>query len=213
MTRHLFLLLEDLLRPISGSLGKKLRRLYYSRRFAKCGQDLDIAAGVRIVNPHMIEIGDSVAIDFNCILLAGKISKLQHVNYLSGFQEDGLEGKICIGSYSHIGINNIIQGHGGVSIGEYFTSSANCTMYSLSNDPGQCRKGTLEVIGHETDARYVSGNIHIGRNVWIGLGVNLLSCRLDDDVFVKAGTTVTGHFEKNSVVGGSPSSPLGSRFK
>jgi acetyltransferase-like isoleucine patch superfamily enzyme len=213
MIDHIQLIIEDLLRPISGSLGKYLRRIYYRRRLGKCGRGLDIATGVRFVNPNFIELGDHISIDYNCILVAGRLNKKGRVTYLNLSQHKDLEGRIIIGSYSHVGIANIIQGHGGVQLGDYFTSSSNCTIYSLSNDPGRCRKGTLETDESASYVYYVSGNVITGTNVWIGLNVNLLSCTLGNDVFVRPGTTVTGSFSDNTIVSGSPVVSTGMRFK
>jgi acetyltransferase-like isoleucine patch superfamily enzyme len=215
MINVLQLMLEDLLRPISGNLGIYLRRWYYTRRFAKCGFGLNIAPGVRIYNPHLIELGNHIVIDINSVLIAGMLNKEGRVSYINRTSDKDLVGRILIGSYCHIGINNIFQGHGGIRIGDYFSSSANCTIFSFSSHPGKCKKGTIDFLGKDSEVYYVSGPVLVGQNVWIGLNVNLISCTLGDDVFVKSGITVSGRFSDNNIIGESSVTiqSLGKRFK
>jgi hypothetical protein len=81
-------------------------------------------------------------IDKNCIFIAGKSWRIRQNN-------PGINRFGCIrrnhqaGSFSHIGIGTVIQGHGGVQAGDYFTSSAGCRIYSFSNDYRESRAGMM----------------------------------------------------------------------
>jgi len=212
MKRLFFTIIEDAIRNISGGLGRKIRKAWYTRRLRKCGKNLDIAAGVHIISPELIELGDNCAIDFNVILLAGKIPEYPGTRYkeADGF-DSSLRGMIKIGRNSHIGINNIIQGNGGVEIGDYFTSSANCHIYSFSNDPRTCKAGTMDFDG-ETNARYISGPVIIGRNVWLGLHVNVISATIGNDVFAKPNAVISKKLGDNMIVEGAPAVQVANRF-
>jgi len=73
-------IIESFIRNISGTLGIRMRYMYYKRRFVKCCRNLTIDEGVIIKGAEFMIIGDNVWIDKYCILLAGKV---------------GLEGRIC----------------------------------------------------------------------------------------------------------------------
>ncbi len=67
MLKKLKIVIDDLIRTvitnISGNVGRKIRYLYYSKRFKKCGKNVLIDEGVIIQNPEWISIGNDVWID------------------------------------------------------------------------------------------------------------------------------------------------------
>lgn len=201
---------EDWIRNISGGLGTRLRSFYYKRRLAKFGKHVTIDTGVFLVNPGSIIIHDNVWIDKNSILIAGKVAHGQNT-IVKQSSAVVTEGVIEVGSHSHIGIGTIIQGHGGVSIGNYFTSSASCRIYSLSNDYRKCRKGTMD--SHEgNEVHYILSPVQIGENVWLGLNVNVIGAQIESDVFVMPNSTVSGSIGSNTVASGNPAAPVKRRF-
>jgi galactoside O-acetyltransferase len=204
-------LLEDMIRNVSGPVGIRLRRSYYKRRLGAAGVKLRIDTGVSFQNPKDIYLGSHVWIDKDCILIAGKIEA--HSGAIAKKRNDQAnlkEGCIEIGSYTHVGIANIIQGHGGVSIGEYFTSSAGCRVYSFSNDYRNCHFGTVET--PTSKPSYIMGSVQIGRNVWLGLGVSVVSAEIGDDTFVLPHAVVYKMLGKNIVAGGNPAVEIRRRF-
>jgi acetyltransferase-like isoleucine patch superfamily enzyme len=206
--RHL---LEDMIRNVSGPLGIRLRRSYYKRRLGAAGVKLTIDTGVSFQNPKDIYLGNHVWIDKNCIFVAGKIGARSGAITRKIYDQTNVkEGCIELGSYSHIGIANIIQGHGGVSIGDYFTSSAGCRIYSFSNDYRNCRSGTVETPASKP--AYIMGPVRIGRNVWLGLGVSVVSAEVGHDTFVLPHAVVYKILEKNVVAGGNPAVTVRRRF-
>ncbi|MFN7014362.1 MAG: hypothetical protein ACK4ON_08860, partial [Bacteroidia bacterium] len=136
--------IEFFIRNLPGIIGRKTRYLYYKIRLGSCGKNVIIDTGVYFQSPKDIYIGDNVWIDKNVIFIAGKLNHLTHENTLGLdlIDKDKL-GKIIIGSNSHLGINTIIQGHGGVVILNNFTSSAHCKIYTLSNDVQNSLNGTF----------------------------------------------------------------------
>lgn len=172
-------LIESCLRGIEGRPGRYLRYAYYKRRLKFCGKGVTIDTGVHFINPSSISLGEGVWIDKNCILIAGALPLAKHrVKEIENTAFKGNRGEIYIGNHSHIGLMTIIQGHGGVWIDQYFTSSAGVKIYSLSNDPKECHTGTLK------DPAYILHPVSIGRNVWLGLNVIVLGHHLNADVFV-----------------------------
>lgn len=190
--------IESLLRGIDGPVGRRFRAWYYRRRLKSCGRDVCIDSGVYIIHPEKVTIGDNVWLDKRVILIAGEaqITGRPSRNFPNSAYS-GQAGEIRIGSDSHIGIDTLIQGHGGVSIGREFTTSAGCKIYSMSNDPGKCRTGTMK------DPAYVMKPVVIGDNVWLGLNVVVLGCHIHDDVFIRPNTVVYRDIPANVIHGGA----------
>lgn len=202
--------IEDLLRNVSGPIGIYLRRIYYRMRFKKFGKKVSIDVGVCFTNPHFISIGDNVWIDRQAVLIAGPPSKADGHKSVPNPKCEVQPGEISIGGYSHIGIGTIIQGHAGVEIGEFFTTSARCSIYSLSNDPRQCSFGTVG--NSEQGASYIATPIKIGRNVWLGLNCIVLGATIGDDCFAKPFSLLLGTYSNNQLLSGNPATGLGPRL-
>lgn len=193
---------------MSGPLGIWLRRQYYSRRLQSCGKGLVISEGVFIQGPGRIIVGDDVWIDKRVILIAGKPSATStHIRRLASVSKEE-EGCIHIGSCSHLGMDTLVQGHGGVWLDDCFTSSRGVNIYSYSNDPYHCLNGTLPA----PETAYISAPVHVGRNTWVGLNSILVGAQLGDNTFVKPQSLVTGEFPSNVVLGGQPTTVLKNRF-
>ena len=201
----------DTIRNISGHLGIRLRRIYYRRLLKSAGNNLVIETGVFFQSPESITIGDNVWIDKNSILIAGKLPEKKRLTRIAQGIADLEEGQIYVGSNTHLGIGTIIQGHGGVRLQDYFTASAGCKIYSFSNDYRKCRTGTIE-LGQEPPA-YILGPVSIGRNVWLGLNVSVISTDIGDDTFILPHSVVSKPVGRNSVAMGSPAIRIRDRFE
>jgi acetyltransferase-like isoleucine patch superfamily enzyme len=199
-------LVQDFIRNISGSLGIRIRRLYYINRFKKCGKNLVIGEGVFFDNPKNIIVGDNVWIDKYCIFITGKINK----HNCRRFKEPTNEGQICIGNNAHIGIRSVFQAHGGISIGDYFTSGTDVKLYTLSNDVNYSMKGTHS--NNQTDLSYILTPITIGTNVWLGMQSIVIGGEIGDNVFLKANSISTQTIQSNSIAAGNPAVHIRNRF-
>lgn len=186
-----------------------MRRRYYSRRFESCGKNIVIDTGVHFSSLKDICIGSNVWIDKNCILIAGKSKSNKNIKRIKSGESFIFEGKIQIGDSSHIGISTVIQGHGGVKIGKYFTSSAGVAIFSLSNDPLNSKRGTLQ----GNDTYYILTPVNIGNNVWLGLHSDIVGGAINNDVFIKAHSLVRSEIAENSIAGGQPAKRIKQRFQ
>lgn len=181
----IFDLYEALIRGLDGPAGRYLRYTYYRRRLKRCGKHVVIDCGVYILKPSMIELGDNVWLDKYSVLLAGEVDLMgKEVKCIENNFFTGQAGTIQIGDHSHIGIGTVIQGHGGVSIGRHFTSSAGCKIYSLSNDPENCKTGTM------LNAEYIIHPVSMGENVWLGLQCVVLGHHIGSNTFIKPNSVV-----------------------
>ena len=207
----LLCLVEDAIRGLSGPLGVRLRRSYYSRRFQQCGARLTVDAGVHIVAPDRISVGDDVWIDRGVILIAGPPDRMANVERRATPKRPIAAGDIVLGKNAHVGIGTIIQGHGGVVIGDYFTSSPQVKIYSFSNDYRKSEAGTIR-----TDAMrhsYILTPVFIDNNVWVGMNATIIGHSIGADTFVRPMSVVSADIGPNSVVCGNPATRLGARFR
>lgn len=207
MIEELLKIIESIIRNIRGLFGKKLRKIYYQQRLGSCGKNLNIGIGVVIQYPRNVHIGDNVCLDDYCQLLAGVPKFGDNTTIFSNPNYSKESGEIHIGSHSHIGIQTIIQGVGGVETGNYFTTSPSCRIYSMSNDFKKCRKGTVG-----KDVFYRVSPLKIGHNVWMGINVVYTKGTLGDDIFVQPNAVITNDIKNNSIVGGQPAIVLKPRF-
>lgn len=206
----LFSIIESLIRNISGRLGIVLRRKYYSKRFAKCGENLQIDEGVIIQGAKDMFFGDNVWIDKYCILMAGKVSiSSEQLKIKPNKNYKYNEVELHIVSNVHIAPQFIIQAHGGLSIGDFFTASAGSKIYSLSNDTQECRYGT-----HSSgDIKFINSPISIDENVWLGLNSIVLSGHIEKNSFIAPNSVVMTTIKENSFASGNPAKKIKDRFK
>ncbi len=209
-----FQIIESLIRNISGRLGTILRKKYYHKRFAQCGQNLQIDEGVIIEGAKDIYIGDNVWIDKYCILMAGKVNipkeqvkVKQNKNYIYN------EGELHIGSNVHIAPQCIIQAHGGVSIGENCGFSSGVKVYSLTNLPDSPN----DEIVHFTPLGkpfYLNSQIDIDENVGIALNsIVLTGVTIEKNSFITPNSVVMTTIKENSFASGNPAKRIKDRFK
>ncbi len=210
LIRQLYFLIETLIRNISGSIGIKIRRWYYSKRFAKCGKNLRIDEGVIIENPEYIYVGDNVWIDKYCILIAGKVNiPKDKIKVRKNKKYIYKEGELHIGDNVHIAPQCIIQAHGGVLIGNYFTVSAGSKIYSFSNDVNKCIQGTQ----FSKNIYYILSPISIGDNVWVGLNSIILGGDIEKNSFIAPNSVVVTNIKENSFASGNPAKKIKDRFQ
>jgi len=203
-------LFESLIRNQSGDLGRKIRRFYYKKRLGSCGKNLLIDEGVIIQGAKNIFFGDNIWIDKYCVLIAGKVELEQEkVRHKKNKNYHHQEGELHIASNAHIAPFGLIQAHGGLSIGENLTASANCKIYSLSNDVAKCREGTQ----FNDNIYYVKSSISIGKNVWLGLNTIVLAGNIAKDCFISPNSVLVKDIEENSFASGNPAKRIKKRFE
>jgi dTDP-4-amino-4,6-dideoxy-D-glucose acyltransferase len=113
-------------------LGSRLRFLYWKLRLKSLGQNVLFGVGVRITNPQNVTIGNHCWIDDYAIIIAGppkgdgrSIIRKNNPDYQLQ------EGEIYIGNHVHIAQFVILQGHGGIFIGDSLTIAAGSKLYSF----------------------------------------------------------------------------------
>jgi acetyltransferase-like isoleucine patch superfamily enzyme len=176
-----------------GGIGSKIRVFVLRKFCGSCGKGVYISEGVHIKSPQHLILGNNVWIDSGVYINCGSTDALENKTVIVNHKQV----KGCfIGSNSHIGLNTIIQAHGGVKIGQDFTCSAGTKIYSLSNDVKKSRRGTMV----SQLARYRAGSVIIGKNVWLGLNSIVISSIIEDDVFIHPFVLVNRSIPSNTIV-------------
>lgn len=173
------------------------------------GSDVTISEGVYFSQPKKISIGNNVWIDRGAILIAGVVDVSNVKSGSNALQVT--EGMITVGNNSHIGIRTVIQGHGGIHIGDNFTSSTDVKLYSLSNDVKNSQKGTNN--RDKSDNYYIKSPIRIGDNVWLGLNTIVLGGTIGSDCFSHPNTVVKNDVPDNSIVRNGDETGYQKRFQ
>ena len=199
--------IQDCIRNLSGPLGIRLRRWFYYRKFQRCGNHLVISEGVYIDQPENISLGNHVWLDKGVIIVTGKSNRPNIIRK----GDTPYLGKLIIGDNVHVGIRSILQAHGGITIGDGFTSGSDSKIYTLSNDVSLCEYGT-----HNPDItklHYKENHIDIGNNVWCGMNAIILAGPIGNNVFLQSNSVCYSSIEENSVASGNPAKKIKLRFK
>ncbi len=180
-----------------------LRNAWYRTQLGSAGAKISIGAGVTIVNPQWVFLGDGVSIEDGCTLIArspqgitlGDGTSLKHRVYLD---TESAEGQIVIGQRVYIGTGCCLHGHRGLFIGDD-TLLAQCitiTPYSHHFDNRDQR--IIEQGGH-------CRPLTIGRDCYLGMEVCVLySGDIGDGAVVGAGSVVVDPVPAYSVAVGVP---------
>jgi len=195
-------LMDWVLRDFPGGLGQRLRYAYWRKRLGRCGRNVRIEEGVIFHNPANIEIGDNVWIFAHSVLTAPFSDPAAK---RSGGKNEPPRKLLTIGDEVQVGLFSILNGTGGLEIGNCVTLSARVTIYSATHlprdpdNPGQRVGANGMVKSRPVFSR--EEPVVIGAGAWLGLGVNLICASVGENAFVKAGATVTRDVAPNCEVG------------
>jgi len=111
-----------------------MRAFYWRTRLGAMGARCSIDVGVIFGSPEFIFLGDDVWVDNYVMLVAGPPGKASRASrVITNPAYRGAIGELTIGNRTHIGPYALIQGHGGVSIGDDTTVGAHTAIYSFSH--------------------------------------------------------------------------------
>lgn len=182
---------------------EKKRYEYWSGKFLHLGKNVKIGTGVKIVNPHLIEIGDNVIISDGASIIARegthiKIENGVYINdrvYLDTEREGGY---IEIGFGSYIGTGTTLFGHAGLEIGDNVLMAQNITLTPYSHIFEDPDKNIITQGGH-------CKKVTIGRDSYIGMGVCIMySGDIGKGSVIGAGSVVVKPIGDYCVAVGNP---------
>ncbi|WP_242072177.1 DapH/DapD/GlmU-related protein [Nostoc sp. FACHB-110] len=105
---------------------------------------------------------------------------------------------VCLGNKIYIGTDVLLDGRGGITIGDNTTIGFNTIILSANHDYQS------NALPYEHDV-YIHKPVVIGRNVWIGANVLIIpGIVIGDGAIIAAGTVITSNVEPLAIVGGQP---------
>lgn len=210
---------ESCIRNISGNLGRKIRFLYYRNRLGYCGKNVVIDVGVIFQNPRFIFIDDNVWLDNYAILMAGPPGKERKILFKSNPDFLYNNGEIHIKKNVHIGPQVILQGHGGIFIGENAGVVAGAKVYSFSHhhtnlaDPNDKNHYSFTTMAPLEDQFLICYPVVIHSKAAVGLNsVILPGTVIPAGTWVGVSTYISGSkLENNATYAGSPAQLINKR--
>ena len=188
------------------------REEYYRSVLRYMGEGVTIGTGVKIVNPHLISLGDGVQIANDVTIIAREGSeitvaprtRLEERVYLDTERADGY---IHIGERVYIGTGTTLFGHKGLEIGDFSLLAQNITLTPYSHifeDPDRLIR---EQGGH-------CKKVVIGRDCYIGMGTCIMyTGDVGDGSVIGAGSVVVKPVPPYSVAVGCPARVIRRREK
>ena len=205
---------------LPGHAGNLLRARYYRKRLRGLGRGVTIDVGVQFVNPEFITIGDGCWIDKYALLMAGPpYEGKRRLTRKPNPAFDYAEGELVIGKRCHIASHTVVNGHGGVSIGDNTTVAAGAKIVSLSHhyrnlsdelDRFMYRFGSR---APEEEQALLSSPVVLGQNA--GLATNsvmLPGSSVGDDSWVGACSLVSGGIPAGYIAWGVPAKAMKRRL-
>jgi galactoside O-acetyltransferase len=186
------------------------RQEYYKSVLKHMGENVRIGAGVKIVNPELISIGDNVTIGDDTTIIARAGSEITIGNHVRIQQRVYLDterktGYIHIGDETYIGTGTTLFGHVGLEIGEYVLMAQNITLTPYSHIFDDPDTVIIKQGGH-------CEKVTIGRDVYIGMGVCIMySGNIGEGSVIGAGSTVVHPIPPYSVAVGTPAKVIKKR--
>lgn len=212
---------EWMIRDIPGSAGRRVRGAYWKLRLRRLGKGTVIDTGVRILGARWVSIGDRTWIDHAVTILAGPPSDIAgpvHRKPNPGFHHR--EGEVVIGDRCHVAIGAVLQGHGGIAVGNDTTVAAGCLVYSMSHhhaNPADPSDRTVYRFSSMADPKLQSlivSPVVLEEATALGLNsVVLPGAWIRRGSWVAVQSTVVGEIPEDSIAGGTPAKVTKKRFE
>lgn len=126
------------------------------------------------------------------------------------------KGSLHIGNQSSIGSYNILQGYGGLDIGDKVTTSARVNIYSFSHFPYDENNRSIVTYANamvDGPISCIESPIVIQDGVWLGLSVSVFGGTIHENTFVSSFSFVNTDLDKNIIAKGNPANEISKRFK
>lgn len=200
---------------IPGALGLLLRKVFWKRLFASCGDGVMFGAGVVLRHPGRIRLGDRVVISDGCILDGRSSDRLDAIIIGNNaiLSNDVMlsckNGQIRLGDQVGINARTIIQSTNDcpVVIGQDCIIGQSCLIIG----GGSYDIGDPEVVIREQPIR-PDGGVVLEENVWLGGKVTVLGgATVGRGSVLAAGSVVTRPIPAFSIAMGVPARVTRSR--
>lgn len=199
-----FELYTTLLANFPGAAGLFLRQKACRWFLGQCGRGVAISRGVILRCPNGLFVGDGTLIDeyvfFDIKSAAAKVRLGARNQIIGGVRfETGYEGHVTLGDDCFVGAHTILNGFGGITIGNNALIAGHCHIVSGDH-------GFADLSVPMAQQPITGRGIVIEDDVWLGSGVKVLDgVHIGQGSIVSAGAVVNKDVAPYSIVGGVPS--------
>jgi maltose O-acetyltransferase len=176
------------------------------------GKGVVIDVGVRIHSPRYVSIGDNTWIDNYVVIFAGPTKSGERLvcrkpNPAFLFTE----GEVVIGKNCHISNFVVLQGHGGLSVGDCSTVASGSLLYSMSHhhrdptNPEDLTRYKFSSMAAPHEQSLIISPVVMEADTALGLGsVMLPGATIHEGSWVGAKSLVLKSVPPHSIASGSP---------
>jgi len=186
-----------------GATGVFFRQKFYPWILGACGRSVAVSRNVTLRCPARLSVGDGTLIDehvcFDIKSVAASIRLGVRNQIAQGVRfETGYEGHVTLGDDCFIGAYTILNGFGGIDIGNNALIAGHCHIVSGDHE--------YRDLSRPMNQQGITGKgIVIEDDVWLGAGVKVLDgVRIGQGSIVSAGAVVNRDVAPYSIVGGIP---------
>lgn len=204
-------------RNIPGSIGIKLRYLFYKPLFNSCGKNINIGIGVIINNFSMIKLGNHIRIDDYTTLNVGNLNSKRYVKTKKDLTLRESQIKLIIEDYVHINQYCLISSFNYLEINKHCTFSSGVKIYNVSHHFRNHENKSEIIYSNNLDKKnmtkkslYVS-EIIFEENVFVSLNSIILDGRIGKNTFIYPNSIVFSNIKENSLY--KINKIVGNRFK
>lgn len=209
-------ILELLVSNVPGPLGRVMRARFWRSRLKHLGKGVKIDVGVRILNPHCVSIGDNTWIDNYVVILGGAPKEGDGPILLKKNPEfQGNSGDVTIGNNVHVANFVVLQGHGGLRIGDNTGIASGSMLYSMSHhhsnlvDKADTKKYDFTPMVPRSDQSLIVSPVVIGTSSAVGLNSIILpGVTVADGGWIASGSVVSNSVPANSLAAGNPATVI-----
>lgn len=210
-------LVTYLFRNIPGSLGIKLRYLFYKPLFNSCGKNINIGIGVIINNFDLIKLGNHIRIDDYSIINVGNLNSKRYIKTKKNDIISNKKIKLYIKDYVHINQYCLISSFNYLEINNYCTFSSGVKIYNVSHHFRNHENKSEITYSNNLDKKkeiktslYVS-EIIFEENVFVSLNSIILDGKIGKNTFIYPNSIVFSNIKENSLY--KENKVVGNRFK
>lgn len=186
-----------------GAAGLLLRQKIYPGFIESQGKGAVFSRGVSIRCPRRLSVGDGTLVGeqvlFDIKSAAASVDIGDRGQIMQGACfETGYEGKITLGNDCFVGAYAILNGQGGLTIGNNALIAGHCHIVAGNH-------GHSDLTRPMSEQDFVSKGIVIEDDVWLGAGAKVLDgVRIGKGSIISAGAVVNRDVAPYSIMGGVP---------
>lgn len=200
-----------------GSIGIKLRYVFYKPLFYSCGTNIKIGCGVIIHNFDQIILGSNIRIDDYTIINVGDIKNNRIVYFKKPNLKNESKIKLNIKDFVHINQFCMISSFNYLEINKYCTFSSGVKVYSVSHHYRDIKSKETITYSNNLDKSIdnrtclFATSIILQENVFVSINTIILGGTIGKNSFIYPNSVIFNDIKENSIFKNGKT--IGNRFQ